>query len=236
MNDGPMIDALDRELGDWLKATTPKVAVSLMPPSDAAVDKPLVNCYLLALAAAPPTRSVGTRGPAPQQFALRYLVSVTAAAQEDAHRVLGPLVFAAMDRLGCEVELDMLPPELWLALGVKPRPAFILRVPLRLARPEPTAGVVLHPIVINEAPLRSLSGRIVGPGDIPLAGARLELPSLQLAVRSDHRGRFTFPPIPSDPLPPELVITARGRVLRVAPDKHLGPDHTLTITFPIPEN
>jgi hypothetical protein len=145
-------------------------------------------------------------------------------------------VFAAMDRPDNEVELDPLPADLWLALGVVPRPAFVLRVPLRLARPEPTAGIVLHPIVINEAPLRSLSVRVLGPGDIPLAGARLELPSLGMAVRSDHRGHFTFPPIPIDPLPPELVISARGRVLRVAPAKHLAPDHTLTITFPIPEN
>jgi hypothetical protein len=236
MNDGPMIDTIDHELGDWLTTIVPKAGISFAPPPAEAGDKPLISCYLLALASAPPTRSAGTRGPAPQQFALRYLVSVSAGAVEDAHRVLGPLVFAAMDRPGCEVEFDMLPGDLWLALGVKPRPAFILRVPVRLARPEPAAGIVLHPIVINEAPLRSLSGRVVGPGDVPLAGARLELPSLGLAVRSDHRGRFTFPPIPIDPLPPELVISARGRVLRVAPAKHLAPDHTLTITFPIPEN
>jgi hypothetical protein len=125
---------------------------------------------------------------------------------------------------------------LWLALGVVPRPAFILRVPLRLARPEPATGIVLHPIIINDAPVRALIGRLVGPGNIPLAGARLELPSLHLATRSDHRGFFRFPPIPADPLPTELVITARGRVLRVAPKQHLGDDHILTITFPIPEN
>lgn len=236
MNDGPLIDAIDRDLLDWLTATAPKTVVTLAAPAADAGDKPLVSCYLLALATAPPARGAGTRGPVPQQFALRYLISVSAADPQEAHRVLGPLVFAAMDRAGCEVELDMLPADLWLALGVVPRPAFILRVPLRLARPEPATGIVLHPIVINEAPLRSLSGRVVGPGDIPLAGARLELPSLHLATRSDHRGRFAFPPIPIDPLPPELVITARGRVLRLVPEKHLAPDHTLTITFPIPEN
>jgi len=236
MNEGPMIDAMDRELLDWLKATAPKAMVSLTAPPAEAGDKPLVSCYLIALATAPPTRGLASGGPAPQQFALRYLVSVSAAVPEEAHRVLGPLVFAAMDRPGCEVELDMLPADLWLALGVVPRPAFMLRVPLRLARPEPTAGIVLHPIVINESPLRPLAGRVVGPGDVPLAGARLELPSLHLSTRSDHRGHFIFPPIPADPLPQELVITARGRVLRIAPQQHLGDDHTLTITFPIPEN
>jgi len=231
-----MIDAIDRELLEWLKATVPKTMVSFGAPLAEAGDKPLVSCYLLALATAPPTRGASSGGPAPQQFALRYLISVSAAAQEDAHRLLGPLVFAAMDRPGSEVELDMLPAELWIALGVVPRPAFLLRVPLRLARPEPTAGIVLHPIIINQSPLRPLAGRLVGPGDVPLAGARLELPSLQLSTRSDHRGHFTFPPIPMDPLPKELVITARGRVLRIAPQQHLGDDHTLTITFPIPEN
>jgi hypothetical protein len=236
MNDGPMIDAIDHELSDWLTATVPKVGVSLAPPSDAAGDKPVVSCYLLALATAPPARSVGTRGPVPQQFALRYLISVSATSPESAHRTLGPLVFSAMDRPGCEVELDMLPADLWLALGVKPRPAFILRVPLQLARPEPAIGTVLHPIVINESPLCSLKGRVVSPSGTPVAGARLELPSLHLAVRSDNRGHFIFPLIPSDPLPPDLVVTARGRVIRIAPDKYIGPDYTLTITFPIPEN
>lgn len=236
MNEGPMIDTIDRELQEWLKATVPKTAVSFTVPPAEAGEKPMISCYLLALATAPPTRATTNGSPAPQQFALRYLVSVSAAVPEDAHRILGPLVFAAMDRPGCEVELDMLPADLWLALGVVPRPAFMLRVPLRLARPEPTAGIVLHPIVINKSPLRPLAGRLVGPGEVPLAGARLELPSLNLATRSDHRGHFTFPPIPSDPLPKELVITARGRVLRVAPSQHLGDDHILTITFPIPEN
>ncbi len=231
-----MIDAIDRELLEWLKATVPKTMVSLSTPPAEAGDKPLVSCYLLSLATAPPSRGASTGGPAPQQFALRYLISVSATAPEDAHRLLGPLVFAAMDRPGCEVELDMQPAELWLALGVIPRPAFLLRVPLRLARPEPTAGIVLHPIVINQSPLRPLAGRLVGPGDVPLAGARLELPSLQMSTRSDHRGYFIFPPIPAEPLPKELVITARGRVLRIAPQQHLGADHTLTITFPIPEN
>ena len=231
-----MIDTIDRELLDWLKATVPKTTVSLAVPPAEAGDKPLVSCYLLALATAPPTRGAANGSPAPQQYALRYLISVSAADPEVAHRVLGPLVFAAMDRPGCEVELDMLPADLWLALGVVPRPAFMMRVPLRLARPEPAAGMVLHPIVINQSPLRALSGRLVGPGDVPLAGARLALPSLNLATRSDHRGHFTFPPIPADPLPKELVITARGRVLSVAPQHHLGDDHTLTITFPLPEN
>lgn len=231
-----MIDTIDRELLEWLKATVPKTTVSLAVPPAAAGDQPLVSCYLLALATAPPTRGASNGSPPPQQFALRYLISVSAAAPEDAHRVLGPLVFAAMDRPGCEVELDMLPADLWQALGVVPRPAFMLRVPLRLARPEPTAGIVLHPILINKSPLRPLAGRLVGPGDVALAGARLELPSLNLATRSDHRGYFTFPPIPSDPLPKELMITARGRVLRIVPHQHLGDDHTLTITFPIPEN
>lgn len=236
MNEGPMIDTIDRDLLEWLKATVPKTAVSFAAPPADGGDKPVVSCYLLALAAAPPTRGAATGGPAPQQFALRYLISVSAAVAEDAHRVLGPLVFAAMDRPGCEVELDMLPADLWLALGVVPRPAFVLRVPLRLARPEPTSGVVLHPIVINHAPLRPLAGRVVGPGDVPLAGARLDLPSLHLSTRSDHRGCFIFPPIPAEPLPKELVVTARGRVLRIAPQQHLADDHTLTITFPIPEN
>lgn len=236
MYETPMIDALDRELLEWLKDAAPKSAVSLAPPPAEAPEQPAVSCYLLELASAPPARGLSGAGRAPLQLGLRYLVSVAAASPLEAHRVFGPLVFAAMDRPGCEVDLHAPPPALWQALGVIPRPAFLLQVPLRQERPEPAAGIVLQPIVINQAPLRPLAGRVLGPGAVPLAGARLELPGLRLATRSDHRGRFTFPPIPADPLPQELVVSARGRVLHLVPQQHLGPDRTLTITFPIPEN
>jgi hypothetical protein len=236
MYETPMIDAVDRELLEWLQGAAPKTAVSLAAPPAAAPEQPAVSCYLLELAAAPPARGMSGAGRAPLQLALRYLVSVSAASPVEAHRVFGPLVFAALEREGCEVRLDAPPPALWQALGVIPRPAFTLQVPLRQQRPEPAAGIVLHPIVINEAPLRALAGRVLGPGAVPLAGARLELPALHLATRSDHQGRFSFPPIPSAPLPGELVVSARGRVLRVVPDQVVGADHRLTITFPIPEN
>jgi hypothetical protein len=232
-----MIDEIDAELLDWLKGETPKAAVSLAaPPATADDGKPTVSCYLLELAASPAARQQMQDGPGPQQLALRYLVSVSAAAPVDAHRVLGALVFAAMDRPGCEVDLAPLSPGLWQAFGVAPRPAFMLQVPLRRARPAPAIGIVRHPIVIRESSLRPLTGRVLGPGDIPLANARLVIPSLRLATRSDAAGRFAFPPIPSAPLPGELVVTARGRELRVVPDDLIDPDHRLTITFPITEN
>lgn len=236
MYETPMIDAVDRELMEWLKAAAPKSAVSLAPPPAEAPEQPAVSCYLLELASAPPARGLSTAGRPPLQLELRYLVSVSAASPVEAHRVFGPLVFAAMERPGCEVDLHAPPPALWQALGVVPRPAFLFQVPLRQERPEPAAGIVLHPIVINEAPLRALVGRVLGPGDVPLANARLELPKLRLTTRSDHRGEFRFPPIPCDPLPGVLMVSARGLVLRVVPQQVAGPDRTLTITFPIPEN
>ncbi len=64
---------------------------------------------------------------------------------------------------------------------------------------------------------------------MPLAAATVELPSLQLAVTTDWRGRFAFPPVPADPPVKRLVVRARGRELAV--DADLAAEAPLTIRF-----
>jgi hypothetical protein len=223
-----MIDTVDEQLLEWLKSEVPGSPVSLAPPTAGLEAKPAVSCYLLELAAAPPARAPANGRPVPLQLGLDLYL--------EAHRLLGNLVLAAMDRPGCEVDLTPPPAAMWQALGAIPRPAFVMQLPLRRERPLPSTGIVRHPIVIREASLRALSGRVLGPGEVPLAGARLEIPALHLSTRSDATGRFTFPPIPSSPLPSEVIVTARGRMLRVVPDQLIDGERQLIITFPITEN
>jgi len=127
---------------------------------------------------------------------VRYLVTVWETNLHAMHRMLGELMFAAMDLPEVEVELEPLSPAIWSALGLVPRPSFILRTPLLCERPEKLAPPVLEEMVIKEALLRPLSGQVMGPGDIAVMGARVELPALQLSTATDFRAGFILPPSP----------------------------------------
>ncbi len=151
------------------------------------------------------------------------------------HRLLGDVVLAALDNPGVQVDLGGISSEWWIALRQLPRPAVILQVLLRQERPDPGLKLVRE-IVLREAPLVNLIGRVLGPEAIPVAGARLELPAMQLSTYSDQRGRFSFTAVPAKPLPKLLRVIARGQQLDVDPGALLGRDRTLTITFPITES
>jgi hypothetical protein len=146
---------------------------------------------------------------------LRYLVTAWDTNLHAMHRMLGELMFAAMDLPEVEVELEPLSPAAWSALGLVPRPSFVLRAPLLCERPEKLAPPVLTEMVIKEALLRPLSGRVIGPGDIAVMGARVELPALQLSTATDFRGWFQFAAVPSDPPIKLLHVNAKGRTISV---------------------
>src|SRR2546421_5963544 len=139
-----MIDQVDRRLADWIAGTLDKkVEVSLAPPSEQATGQG-VGLYLLELISNPLPR--GMRRP-PLQLMLRYLVTTRADKPEEAHRMLGELVVAAMENPEFEVEQESLPVAVWSAFGIVPRPAFVLRVPFRHERPERLAPRVRQPVV-----------------------------------------------------------------------------------------
>jgi hypothetical protein len=229
-----MIEQADTTLSEWIEATCPDAEVSLALPGDAPPRKSTVVCYLLAFAAAPPLRPIAGAKAAPLQYSARYLVMALGRDQREEHRLLDALVGAALDRAGFEVDLAGIPAELWVALRLVPRPAFAIQVLLSRARPEPEPRLVRE-LVLQESPMVSLAGQVLGPRRIPLAGARLEIPSMQLSTCTDPRGRFAFPPIPSRPLPKQLLVFARGRRLEIEPAKLLAAGPAPTITFPITE-
>lgn len=206
-----MIDQTDRHLAAWIGGILDQVDVSLDPPGAAETAKG-VSLYLMELLQSPPAR--GTRLP-PLLMKLRYLVTTTAPTPEEAHRMLGALVVAALENPEFEIEQEPLPLSLWMALGIAPRPAFVLRVPFRHDRPQKVAPPVKHAIVIKPLPLRSLEGQVLGPGDIPLMNARVELPALELFTNTDSRGRFHFSSVPSPPGVRLLRVRAKGQEFSV---------------------
>jgi hypothetical protein len=217
------VDQVDRRLEEWIGAVLGEVPVSLSAPKDSQTAKG-VNLYLLDLVSTPPGRSV--KEPAPQRIVLRYVVTVSDTDPHAMHRMLGELTFAAMNLPEVEVELEPLSPAVWSALGLLAQPSFVLRVPLLRERPEKLAPLVRTEMIVKNVSLRPLTGRVMGPSDIAIMGARVELPALNLSTATDFRGRFQFAAVPSDPLIKLLRVNAKGRTISVSVEK---PDEEVMI-------
>lgn len=206
-----MIDQTDRHLAGWIGGILDQVEVSLDPPGAPEMTKG-VGLYLLEILQSPSAR--GARRP-PLLMTLRYLVTTNAPKPEEAHQMLGSLVVAALENPEFEVEQEPLPLSLWIALGIAPRPAFVLRVPFRHERPQKLAPPVKHAIVIKPLPLGSLEGQVLGPENIPLMNARVELPAFELFTNTDSKGRFHFSSVPSPPGVKLLRVRAKGQEFSV---------------------
>lgn len=227
-----MIDEMDRRLQDWAGTVVGAVPVSLAPPVRDEGGEAAVSLYLLGLAESPSPR---TSGPQPLQLQLRYLVTASSPEPEEAHRLLAELLFAALDTEKMQVEMEPVPLALWQAFGVAPRPAFTVRVPLIKERKTRPVRRVLEPLVVETARLARLEGVVLGPGDVPLAGARVELPALNVSTRTDFQGRFHFAAVPQDATG-ALRVQARGQELSLTPERPAEPESPLIVRFPLMED
>lgn len=228
-----MIDTVDQRLKAWVGRVLGEVPVSLHAPDRDSVERG-VGLYLLELGASPPPRT--ERRP-PLQLSVCYLVTAGGEGQpERAHHLLGELAFAAMDETDFEVDLTPVPLGVWAGLGVQPRPSFRLRLPVRRERPVPVVPRVQVPLVahvnsINDA----LTGSVVGPGDVPIPGALVELPSLRLSTRTDARGVFRFPSVPPAGSLGGLEVRAKGEVLALGAEALVTEGAPLVIRLPLKE-
>jgi hypothetical protein len=215
-----MIDQADERILDWARAVVPDVPVAIAPPpaADAAAG---VRIHLLTIHPVAALR--GTKRP-PLELSLAYLVTANADDEAEAHQWLGALAFAALDVADWQVAPEPLDVAVWRAFGVPPRPSFVVRVPLRLERNDPAAPLVRKPLVLQITPAQQLGGVVVGPNEVPIPGATIEIPSLQLFARTDDTGAFRFPTVPSS-TPVNLVVRAKRRIQTV----HARPGEPLRI-------
>lgn len=204
-----MLEQTDQQLQQWIANVLGKVPVSLTVPG---ADGAGINLYLLDLLPTPPP---STQRIAPLQFSARYLVSAWDDDPAVAHRQLGDLLLAALDDEEIEVDLEPIPAATWAAFGVAPRPAFFLRLLVRQSRPEPEVHYVRQPLRLQATPAVTLIGLVLGPEEIPIVGARVEVPSLNRSAMTDADGRFRFPGMPANG-PAQLIVKARGRTLAVS--------------------
>ncbi len=222
---------MDRQVGAWIAATLDNVAVRTGAPGEIAQEQ-CINLYLLELLPAPPAEQGPTRL---FQLSLRYLITAWAETPEQAHRLLGELAFSAAEHPDYDLDLTPLPAQSWAALGVAPRPSFMLRVPLRRERTLPIAKLIREPMVLRDSALVALQGLVVGPNDIPIAGARVELSGLQRATYTDTHGRFTFTAVPAEPSRKRLRIKAKGREMAVLAEHGAHAPEPLVIHVDIAE-
>ena len=222
-----MIDQTDNQLQEWIKSVVAGVQVHLGVPGQLE-DQRGISLYLLALVEPPQAwinRQPGWR------VALRYLITAWSPDEREAHRLLGKLLLAALEKPEYEIDLSELPPTLWSAFGIAPRPAFTLCLPLPLARVEPVPPLVQGHLVVRGEPVPSLYGIVLGPGDIPIAGAGVELPSLQLRGYTNAEGRFRFSTVPGGSRHIQLVVRAKGRVQSVFVERPSSEQEPLEIRF-----
>ena len=209
---GHVIDEADSELTAWIERALGADHVTLSPPPAQAVleesAQPMVSVHLMDLVAAPDLRRTSQT---PLRIGLRYLISVAGPSPPESHAALGKLVFAAMQEPSWVVELEPPSPEFWLAMGAAPRPAFVITRHVAQLQPE-LADKPVKRVVAKVSTMVPLIGRVLGPDDVPLAGARVELPSLTQATRCDERGRFRFPAVPAAATQRVLRVSAKGKV------------------------
>ncbi len=223
-----MIDEIDRRLREWVQetvSTTVDVSLALPAPTTRGQG---VSLYLFSLSDMPPAR--GPKRP-PLQFSLHYLISTWAEQPEEAHRLLGELAFAALESPNWEVDLEPISTEMWLACGVPPRPAFVLRVPVRRERPEPEISYVRVPPKVRAHPIQYIHGLLLGPGDFPLVDARVELIGSSLSATTDAKGYFRLAYVTENVAPRRLHIVAKGHELEMTIQEPSSERTPLVIRF-----
>jgi hypothetical protein len=201
-------DATEERLADWVRSALGKIKAELAWGAPLASAKsPTTSLTLLEITPTPLPRT--TEKP-PLKLKLRYLLTVQAPDPQDAHGLLVSLAFSAMDETDWDVELGSLPPAVWEALGVPLQPSIVLNVPLLQERPVRRVSRVREPMVLQTGSFRSIFGTVLGPGDLPIMGAQVDLPSLGRGARTDYQGNFRLAGVPTKPAPASLRVRAKG--------------------------
>jgi hypothetical protein len=214
---GP-IAAATAGLAAWLADTTGATVLTgppvptADPAADSAADSdaaPVLALWPLELR--PEQVTVGVGGREPFRFRVRH-VAVPGGRPDAAAEVLDRIVVAAVAAGQPTIVLEPLSPQLWLALGVTPRLALTLDVAASVVPPSPEQPLVREPLRVDGRPVVPLRGRIVGPGDVPLAGIHVQLASTGAATYTDARGQFSFGAVPAG-LSAQLRLRVKQRSL-----------------------
>jgi hypothetical protein len=192
------------DLVKWIRSVLPDVP-AIARPLGARERASGIDVRLIAASPRPAARSAEP----PAILDLDYLVTVQMTDAEAEQQALVELLFAAMDRHECEVITGKDIAQLCAQLGFPAAAGFILRKPLVRERDIRPAKRV-HKLVVHTAPMGVIEGRVLGPQDIPIAGAVISAPGLSSTARSDPSGRFRIAGIPGTADGVTLTARAHG--------------------------
>jgi Carboxypeptidase regulatory-like domain/Pvc16 N-terminal domain len=203
-----LIEQATGRLQSWIEASLGSTAIVLRPPASEQEGEG-VSLYLFELRPEPVARSTKLNR---VEVSLRYLITAWGDSSK-AHEFLDKLLVALTDHSDFQIEREPVPLEFWNALKVRPQPALVVRCKSSYDIPQRPPKLV-RKVVMDTVEAASLTGVLLGPDNIPIAGALVEFPSLQANTKTDESGRFTFPLVPANGTG-TLKIFAKGQELIV---------------------
>lgn len=226
-----MIDGIDNTLKAWIVSTLGDVDVSLEPPG-LCPKHGCLSLYLLDMQHAPPAN----RGRSKTfSLLLRYLVTAWDEDPLIAHRRLGELAIQLAEHPDYQLDLEPLPATAWAAFGIAPRPAFLLCARFEPERELAPVQLIREPPTLRAQVLGRFEGVLLGPGDHPVVGARVELPAFGRHAVSDRKGYFCLTAIPVEPVRKQLRIRAKGRDLATTAEHRPDQPGPVTIHLDLTE-
>lgn len=244
---------INSRLGTWISSllseatTSPpaELAVTFGPPGPDGGPAPQagrkeqgINLHLLGIA---PHAEATTRSERriEAQIVLRYLVTSWAEQAELADALLCALALHLLGRGAggpdgrSEIIVEATPPlQVLTGLGLPPRPALMMGLPLVHVEVTEPARRVAHPPLVRTEAAATLWGLLLGPDDLPISGAQVELPVLGRIAETDPAGQFRITGVPANLADRTIRVRARGvdRTFRVPAGGDGGP-LTLRLSF-----
>lgn len=143
-----MLGDTSRELLEFVASLGSGVPAFLVSPASGSASKgEYISIYLLEITL--PSNPV-TRALKGLSISMRYLVTTFAEGEEEAHDLLEEILKAVW--LNKDYQLEMAPPpeNLWLALGIPPRPCVIIEADREISFAEDEVQVVTKDLILEQ--------------------------------------------------------------------------------------
>jgi len=208
--------AQQKKIEDWVEKSLDKTSVQW---GVAGNEKKSNTINFQMIQVAPAMKEMGGSKLAPLHLTVSYLV--TASSDE----ILTELMFAAMNHGQYDIQQEVLTADMWLALDLVPRAAFVLKV--RVSKEiEQVKTPIVRTATVQGKSVGDLFGTVYGPNETPIRSALLELIGLNKKTKTDRKGFFRISGIPSNTAL-ELKVKAKGveKIIKLSinrdPSKHM---------------
>ena len=212
------VDGISRALLDWVGETLPGVTVSAAPVDGNDVADGVTVRLMRLAPLSQPRHADHVR----QAMTLDYRIAVRAPEAFTEQQRLADLAFAAMDSAEIELVADPI-----VELPASVCASLVVRVQAERSRDLPRAPLVREPPVLRLGPLDWIEGTVLGPGDQPIARARITLGNGEIVATTGADGRFRFRALADS----TIAATVRARSTRV--DAAVEPGKPAIIHLPL---